>query len=81
MDEQAVPGQRQTQKGRVTWEKYREIVQAASDQVRKAKAITELKLCRNPKVNKKGFCKYVSDKKNTREKVGPLEKEREDLVS
>ncbi|GAB0181903.1 hypothetical protein GRJ2_000655600 [Grus japonensis] len=41
--------------GQVAWEKYREIVQAARDQVRKAKALIELNLARDIKGNKKSF--------------------------
>jgi len=41
--------------GQVAWEKYREIVRAARDQVRKAKALTELNLARDIKGNKKSF--------------------------
>ncbi|KAK4829028.1 hypothetical protein QYF61_001803 [Mycteria americana] len=42
------------------------------DEVRKAKAQMELNLARDNKDNKKGFYKYVGDKRKTRENVGPL---------
>ena len=67
--------------GHVAWEEYREIVQAARDQVRKAKALTELNLARDIKGNKKSFYRYVGDKRKTRENVGPLCKEMGDLVT
>ncbi|GAB0178772.1 mitochondrial enolase superfamily member 1 [Grus japonensis] len=66
--------------GQVAWEKYRETVRAARDQVRKAKALIEISLARDVKGNKKSFCRYVSDKRK-RENVGPLWKETGDLVT
>ncbi|PKU36536.1 rna-directed dna polymerase from mobile element jockey- hypothetical protein [Limosa lapponica baueri] len=63
--------------GQVAWEDYRETVRAARDQVKKAKAQTELNLARDIKGNKKNFYKYVRDKGKTREDVGPLRKEKE----
>ncbi|GAB0207101.1 mitochondrial enolase superfamily member 1 [Grus japonensis] len=67
--------------GQVAWEEYRETVRAARDQVRKAKALTELNLARDIKDSKKSFYTYVSDKKKTRENVGPLQNETGDLVT
>jgi len=58
--------------GQVAWEEYRDIVQAARDQVRKAKALTELNLSRDIKGNKKNFYRYISDTRKTRENVSPL---------
>ncbi|GAB0178428.1 mitochondrial enolase superfamily member 1 [Grus japonensis] len=67
--------------GQVAWEKYRETVGAARDQVRKAKALIEISLARDVKDNKKSFYRYVSDKRRTRENVGPLRNEKGDLVT
>ncbi|KGL87978.1 hypothetical protein N301_00234, partial [Charadrius vociferus] len=67
--------------GQVAWEEYREIVQAAMDQVRKAKAQIELNLARDVKGYKKSFYVYISDKRKTRENVGPLRKEMGDMVT
>ncbi|KFV20004.1 hypothetical protein N340_00444, partial [Tauraco erythrolophus] len=61
--------------GQVAWEENREIVQVTRHQVRKAKALIELNLARDIKGNKKGFYRYASDKKRSRENVGPLQKE------
>ncbi|KFO08151.1 hypothetical protein N312_12568, partial [Balearica regulorum gibbericeps] len=58
--------------GQVAWEEHRETVQAARDQVRKAKALTEVGLARDVKDNKKSFYRYVSEKRRMRENVGPL---------
>ncbi|GAB0204324.1 mitochondrial enolase superfamily member 1 [Grus japonensis] len=66
---------------KVAWEKYRETVRAARDQVRKAKALIEISLARDVKDNKKSFYRYVSDKRRTRENVGPLRNEMGDLVT
>jgi len=78
MDEQQVPGKTQAQKGslqrveagQIAHEKYRKIVQAARDHVRKAKALTELNLARDIKGNKKSCCRYIGDESKTRENVG-----------
>ncbi|GAB0181491.1 hypothetical protein GRJ2_000614400 [Grus japonensis] len=67
--------------GQVAWEEYRETVQAAKDQVRKAKALIEISLARDVKDNKKNFYRYISDKRKTRENVGPLWNEMGDLVT
>ncbi|GAB0182265.1 mitochondrial enolase superfamily member 1 [Grus japonensis] len=67
-------------RGWVAWEEYREIVRAARNQVRKAKALMELNLARDIKGNKKSFYRYVSDKRKTRESVDPLQKEVGNLV-
>ncbi|GAB0209554.1 mitochondrial enolase superfamily member 1 [Grus japonensis] len=67
--------------GQVAWEKYRETVRAARDQVRKAKALIELNLARDVKDYKKSFYRYVSEKRRMRENVGPLWKEMGDLVT
>ncbi|GAB0190300.1 mitochondrial enolase superfamily member 1 [Grus japonensis] len=67
--------------GQVAWEEYRETVRAARDQLRKAKALIEINLSRNVKDNKKSFYRYVSDKRRTRENVGPLRNEMGDLVT
>jgi len=48
---------------------------------RKAKALTELNLTRDVKGNKKAFYRYVSDRRQTRENVGPFQKEAGDLVT
>ncbi|GAB0207279.1 mitochondrial enolase superfamily member 1 [Grus japonensis] len=67
--------------GQVAWEEYRETVRAARDQFRKAKALIEISLARDVKDNKKSFYRYVSEKRRTRENVGPLRNERGDLVT
>ncbi|GAB0205865.1 mitochondrial enolase superfamily member 1 [Grus japonensis] len=67
--------------GQVAWGEYRETVRAAREQVRKAKALIEISLARDVKDNKKRFYRYVSNKRRTRENVGPLQNETGDLVT
>jgi len=49
--------------GQVAWEEYRGIVQAARDQVRKAKVLIELNLAMDIKGNTKSFYRYIGDKR------------------
>ncbi|KAK4825785.1 hypothetical protein QYF61_002348 [Mycteria americana] len=56
-------------------EEHSNNVRASRDAVRKAKAQMELNLARDVKAYKKGFCKYIGDKRKTRENVGPLIKQ------
>jgi len=58
--------------GQATWEEYRNDVTACSDVTRNAKVHLELKVARDVKDNKKGFCKYITNKRKTRENVGLL---------
>jgi len=67
--------------GEAAWEEYREIMRVAREQVREAKALTELNVARDVKGNKKDFCRNVTDRRQTREIVGPLRKEAGDLVT
>ncbi|GAB0208206.1 mitochondrial enolase superfamily member 1 [Grus japonensis] len=46
-----------------------------------SKALIEISLARDVKDNKKSFYRYVSDKRRTRENVGPLQNEMGDLVT
>ncbi|GAB0209397.1 mitochondrial enolase superfamily member 1 [Grus japonensis] len=63
---------RMWKKGLATWEEYRNVVRICRDATRKAKAHLELNLAMDVKDNKKGFFKYISSKRKTRENVGPL---------
>ncbi|GAB0184039.1 mitochondrial enolase superfamily member 1 [Grus japonensis] len=76
MDEQGAPVKTQMEEGSLpklaTWEEYRNIVRVCRDATRKTKAHLELNLARDVKDNKKGFFKYISSKRKTRENVGPL---------
>ena len=72
---------REWKQGQIALEEYRETVRAARGQVRKARALLELNLARGIKGNTKGIYRYVSDKRKTREIVGPRQKETGDLVT
>jgi len=66
--------------GQVALEEYREIVQAVRERVGKVKALIESNLTRHVKGKKKSLYRNISHKSKTRENVGPLWKEMEDLV-
>jgi len=55
--------------GQATWEEYRNVVRACSDAMRTAKVHLELNLARDVKNNKKGFFKYISSIRKTRDNV------------
>ena len=67
--------------GQVAWEGYREMVRVAREQFRKTQALTEFNLARDVKGNKKAFYGNVSERRKTRENVGPLRKDMRDLVT
>ena len=55
------------------YEVYKEALNAATNEVRKAKRNVEHKLAQNIKSDSKSFYAYVRSKQNVRDKVGPLE--------
>ena len=55
------------------YEVYKEALNAATNEVRKAKRNFEHKLAQNIKSESKSFYAYVRSKQNVRDKVGPLE--------
>ena len=55
------------------YEVYKEALNAATNEVRKAKRNFEHKLAQNIKSDSKSFYAYVRSKQNVRDKVGPLE--------
>ncbi|PKU31482.1 rna-directed dna polymerase from mobile element jockey-like [Limosa lapponica baueri] len=59
-------------KGLAAWEEYRNTVRVCRDATRKARAHLELNLARDAKDSKKGFFKYISSKRKTRENVNLL---------
>lgn len=66
--------------GKVVWEEYGEILREAGDTVREAKAQFQLSLARGVKDRRKGFSGYIVRKRNTRDNVGPLWKQKEDVT-
>ncbi|CAM4699944.1 unnamed protein product, partial [Caretta caretta] len=67
--------------GQMTRDEYKDIAQACRSEIRKAKSHLELQLARDVKSNKKGFFRYVSNKKKVKESVGPLLNEGGNLVT
>ncbi|CAM5088463.1 unnamed protein product [Eretmochelys imbricata] len=65
----------------MTREEYKNIARACRSEIRKAKSHLELQLARVVKSNKKGFFRYVSNKKKVKESVGPLLNEGGNLVT
>ena len=55
------------------YEVYKEVLNAATNEVRKAKRNIEHKLAHHIKSDCKSFYAYVRSKQNVRDKVGPLE--------
>ncbi|CAM5107726.1 unnamed protein product [Natator depressus] len=65
----------------MTREEYKNIAQACRNEIRRAKSHLELQLARDVKSNKKGFFRYVGNKKKAKESVGPLLNEGGNLVT
>ncbi|KAK4809167.1 hypothetical protein QYF61_006425 [Mycteria americana] len=72
---------RQWKQGQVTWEEYRDTACLCSDGVGKAKAQLELNLARDANNNKKGFYRYINQKRKAKESVPPLLNKNGDLAS
>jgi len=66
---------RQWKQGQVSWEEYRDAA-LCRDEVRRAKEQLELNLARDAKNNKKGFYRYINQKKEgKRKRTAPNEQE------
>ncbi|KFZ68978.1 hypothetical protein N338_01487, partial [Podiceps cristatus] len=63
---------RQWKLGQVSWEEHRDAARLRRDGVRMAKARLELNLARDAKNNKKGFYRYVSQKRKIKESIPTL---------
>ena len=70
------------------WEEYRNTSWTRRDGIRKAKALTELtkaltelNLAREAKNNKKGFYRYIGQKRKARESVPPPINEKGELIT
>ena len=62
---------RQWKKGQVLWEEYKEAARLCRVGIRKAKVQLELSLAKDAKKNKKGFYRYLNQKRKVREGVPP----------
>ncbi|CAM4590483.1 unnamed protein product, partial [Lepidochelys olivacea] len=67
--------------GQMTRDEYKNIARVCRSEIRKAKSHLELQLAKDVKSNKKGFFRYVSNKKKVKESVGPLPNEGGNLVT
>ncbi|CAM4644907.1 unnamed protein product [Lepidochelys kempii] len=65
----------------MTREEYKNMARGCRSEIRKAKSHLELQLARDVKSNKKGFFRYVSNKKKVKERVGRLLNEGGNLVT
>ncbi|KAK4816578.1 hypothetical protein QYF61_017968 [Mycteria americana] len=72
---------RQWKQGRVTWEEYRNAAHLCRDGLRKVRAQLKLNLARDAKNNKKGFYRYINQKRKVKESIPPLMNKNGDLVS
>ncbi|NWW20033.1 PO22 protein, partial [Falcunculus frontatus] len=54
---------RRGKQGQATWNEYRDVVRVSRSKLRKAKAHLEFNLVKNIKDKKKGFFKYINDKR------------------
>ncbi|RMC14369.1 hypothetical protein DUI87_09464 [Hirundo rustica rustica] len=61
--------------GQVAWEEYREIVQTARNQVRKAKAVIELNMVKDVKIDEAS----KQEKASISDKRAPISKETQDM--
>jgi len=62
---------RQWKQGQISWEEHRDAARLCRDGVRRANVQTELDLARDAENNKKGFYRYVSQKRKVKESVPP----------
>jgi len=72
---------RQWKQVQVSWEEHRDAARLYKDGVRRAKVQLELNLARDAKNSKKGFYRYISQKRKVKESVLPLMKNNSNLVS
>ncbi|KFR06816.1 hypothetical protein Y956_10107, partial [Nipponia nippon] len=71
---------RMCKKRQTTWEEYGNVVRVCRDAVRKAKVHLELNLARDVK-DKKGFFKYINQKRKVKESVPPLMSSSGELIT
>ncbi|PKU34089.1 rna-directed dna polymerase from mobile element jockey-like [Limosa lapponica baueri] len=72
---------RKWKKGQASWEEYRDVARLCRDEVRKAKAQLELNSARDVKKNKKGFYRYINQKRKVKGNVPPVMSNSGELVS
>ncbi|KFQ36645.1 hypothetical protein N331_10919, partial [Merops nubicus] len=67
--------------GQVSWGEYRDTAWLCRDEVRQAKAQLELNLVRDPKENRKGFYRYINQKRKFKEGIPSLRNRNGELVT
>ncbi|KFQ20168.1 hypothetical protein N332_09221, partial [Mesitornis unicolor] len=72
---------RQWKQGQVSWEEYMDVAWVCRDKVRKAKAWLELNMVRDAKKTKKGFYRYVNQKRKVKESFPSLMSSNGELVT
>ncbi|KFQ17180.1 hypothetical protein N331_12325, partial [Merops nubicus] len=72
---------RHWKQGQVSWEEHRDTAWLCRDEVRKAKAQMELNLARDAKENRKGFYRYIIQKRKVKEGISSLKNSNEELVT
>lgn len=72
---------KQWKQGCVTWEEYRYAVQTCTDRITKAEAQMELNLERNIKNSRKGFYRYIGQKRQAKGSVPPLLNKKGELAT
>ncbi|KAK4828079.1 hypothetical protein QYF61_023139 [Mycteria americana] len=72
---------RQWNQGHVSWGEYRDPAWLCRDAIRKAKAQLELNLARDAKNNKKGFYRYVGQKRKIKENGPTLVNKTRELIT
>jgi len=63
---------RHWKQGKISWEEYKDAAFSCREGIRRVKAQPELNFSRDAKKNKKGFYRYVSQKRKVKESVPPL---------
>lgn len=63
---------RRLKQGQATWKEYREAVGVSRNETTKAKAPLDLNSAKDVKDKKKGFLKYITNKRKTKNYMGPL---------
>ena len=72
---------RQWRQGRVAWEGYRDAVWMCRGGIRKGKAWMILSLEKDAKNNKKGFYRYIAQKRKAKKNLPPLINEKRELIT
>ena len=72
---------RQWKQGQVSWEEYKDAARLCRDEVMRAKVQLELNLASDAENNKKGFYRYINQKRKVKESVPPLMNKNGNLVS